>query len=584
GLSNIVAIIAGGYHSLALDSDGNVWAWGSGSDGEMGDGTTDSKHTPAQVPGVDSITAIAATEMSCYALRSNGTVYGWGSGGWGELAQGGDDWTDKLSPVVVVPDGVKAIAAGGTHALFIKTDGTLEACGSNWSGQLGDGTTETKNYLVSVVGLTDVVAAATGMTRSLALTGNGTLWEWGGANTIPVPVVLPGANTPPVIELESVDITVPENTSVTIDLSGSQTDAEDGPAGLIWLIWGVDESLFTASINPATDELTITPVTGATGSDVVTLTLTDSGGLTAVQDVTITITAAINNPPVILSVIPDITTSENIPAVFDLTAYESDTEDGPAADDNNLIWSISDVDETLFTASIDSGTDVLTITPVLDASGTNVVTLTLTDSGGATDSQDIIIGIIGNVGVSLMAGGNSHSYVVYEGVVWGWGWNGNGQVGDGTENNTRWSPVSTSFSGVESLASGGWAHSLSLKPDGTVWGWGDNHFCQLGIGVETVFELIPVQALVLEDIKTIEAGHNHSLALKSDDGTVWAWGYNGYGQIGIGSDIPSEQPIPVQVPGLAGIIDIAGGGSHNLAVKSDGTVWAWGRNWEDQLA
>ncbi|MCK5161595.1 MAG: hypothetical protein KAQ99_08495, partial [Candidatus Aureabacteria bacterium] len=141
---------------------------------------------------------------------------------------------------------------------------------------------------------------------------------------------------PPSITSVILDITTSENTTKILDLTDYEADTEDGPAAdgnnLTWSISGVYEALFMASIDLDTDVLTVTPVLDASGSDVVTLTLTDSGGLTAIQNITVTITAAtVNDPPVISSVIPDITTSENIPAILDLTEYESDTEDGPGA-------------------------------------------------------------------------------------------------------------------------------------------------------------------------------------------------------------------------------------------------------------
>ena len=71
----------------------------------------------------------------------------------------------------------------------------------------------------------------------------------------------------------------------------------------------------------------------------------------------------------------------------------------------------------------------------------------------------------------------------------------------------------------------------------------------------------------------IAGGGDHSLALKSD-GTVWAWGWNGYGQLGDGSTTNRLTPVPVS--GLTGVVAIAGGDYHSLALKSDGTVWAWG--------
>ncbi|HZD60439.1 MAG TPA: hypothetical protein VE439_08330, partial [Anaerolineae bacterium] len=83
------------------------------------------------------------------------------------------------------------------------------------------------------------------------------------------------------------------------------------------------------------------------------------------------------------------------------------------------------------------------------------------------------------------------------------------------------------------IAAGVGCHSLALKQDGTVWGWGDNSFGQLGDGTKTN-RSTPVQAKALTNVTAIAAGDAHSLARKSD-GTVWAWGGNGFGQLGDGT-------------------------------------------------
>ena len=83
-----------------------------------------------------------------------------------------------------------------------------------------------------------------------------------------------------------------------------------------------------------------------------------------------------------------------------------------------------------------------------------------------------------------------------------------------------------------------------------------------------------------DEITAIVEGWNHSLALKGD-GTVWAWGYNGYGQLGNRTNRDSNVPVPVS--NLMGITAIVGGCLHSLALKNDGTVWAWGWNGEGQL-
>lgn len=125
----------------------------------------------------------------------------------------------------------------------------------------------------------------------------------------------------------------------------------------------------------------------------------------------------------------------------------------------------------------------------------------------------------------------------------------------------------------------GYYHSLALKENGTVWAWGYNNYGQLGNG-GTTNRNTPGQVSTLSNVIAVAGGYCHSLALKSD-GTVWAWGYNIEGELGNGTNNPSYTPI--QVISLSNIIAIAAGGYHNLALKNDGTVWAWGYNGGGQL-
>jgi alpha-tubulin suppressor-like RCC1 family protein len=126
---------------------------------------------------------------------------------------------------------------------------------------------------------------------------------------------------------------------------------------------------------------------------------------------------------------------------------------------------------------------------------------------------------------------------------------------------------------------GGWQHSLFLKNDSTVWAVGYNNYGQLGDGT-TVDKNIPIQIAGATEIVAVAAGSYHSLFLKND-GTVWSVGSNDSGQLGDGTTI--NKSTPVQVVGLTGIIAIAGGISHSLFLKNDGTVWAVGSNLYGQL-
>lgn len=229
-------------------------------------------------------------------------------------------------------------------------------------------------------------------------------------------------------------------------------------------------------------------------------------------------------------------------------------------------------------------------------------------------------------GFVKISAGSQHSLVLdSEGNVWSWGINQFGQVGDGTANvkpyrvkvkglsdvktidagdtssvavkndGTVWvwglisSGITTEIgylpiqveglTKVENVSTGS-VHTLALKEDGTVWSWGKNEAGQLGIGT-TEHSLKPVQVDGLNNVIEVSAGGFHSLALK-DDGTVWSWGSNASGQLGIG-DTNYSWDVPVQVPGLTDIVSISAGHYFSTALKSDGTVWAWGENITGQL-
>ena len=203
--------------------------------------------------------------------------------------------------------------------------------------------------------------------------------------------------------------------------------------------------------------------------------------------------------------------------------------------------------------------------------------------------------------VTDIAAGGFHSLAVSNGNVWSWGYNGYGQLGNGditlADKNApvKMADVNGSPLLVTNVAAGR-AHSLALTPDGRVYGWGYNAYGQAGLdplSANGTVENAAVPTVVasalspLLGVQQIAAGGSTSYALKND-GTVWAWGYNGMGQLGTDWNVPANlfSSIAVQVQGFpagAIITKISAGLDHALALLSDGTVWAWGFDQFGQL-
>ena len=167
-----------------------------------------------------------------------------------------------------------------------------------------------------------------------------------------------------------------------------------------------------------------------------------------------------------------------------------------------------------------------------------------------------------------------------DGTMWSWGYNYRGQLGLGTSGAyaDRSSPVQIGALTTWSQVSAGIDHGIAIKTDGTMWSWGVNGFGQLGLGNSGDYtqRSSPVQIGALTTWSQVAAGTRLSLAIKTD-GTLWSWGTNnGIGCLGLNDTI--DRSSPVQVGALTTWSKIACGGTSALAIKTDGTMWGWGSN------
>ena len=173
------SIAAGEFHNLALKNNGTLWAWGNNSNGQLGDGTTNNALVPTQIGAATDWKAISAGAFYSVAIKTDGTLWAWGANANGQI---GDTTTsEKHTPIQTDPSSDWAfISAGQANTIAVKTNGTLWAWGKNSSGQLGDGTIVQKTAPIQIGSDTDWSTAAAGFFHTLAVKTNGTLWAWGG--------------------------------------------------------------------------------------------------------------------------------------------------------------------------------------------------------------------------------------------------------------------------------------------------------------------------------------------------------------------------------------------------------------------
>ena len=182
-----------------------------------------------------------------------------------------------------------------------------------------------------------------------------------------------------------------------------------------------------------------------------------------------------------------------------------------------------------------------------------------------------------------VACGSEHTAAIKtDGTLWTCGTNYGGQLGDGTTT-SRSSPGTTAGGGTNwKQVAGGMGHTAAIKTDGTLWTWGDNPYGQLGDGTTTFRASPGTTAGGGTNWKQVACGANHTAAIKTD-GTLWTWGYNNYfGHLGDGTTTNRSSP-GTTAGGGTNWKQVAGGFYYTAAIKTDGTLWTWGRDNYGQL-
>ena len=202
----------------------------------------------------------------------------------------------------------------------------------------------------------------------------------------------------------------------------------------------------------------------------------------------------------------------------------------------------------------------------------------LGDNQNATDRSSPVQTTSGGAIWKLAAGGVYHTACIKtDGTLWTWGSGTQGQLGDNTTTGKS-SPVQTLTSGYNwKLAAGGQYHTAAIKTDGTLWTWGNPTYGQLGDNQNSTTQSSPVQTVSGgTNWKQIACGATFTSAVKTD-GTLWTWGRNGNGQLGDNSIVQKSSPVQT-VAGGTNWKQTAAGRVHIVGIKTDGTLWLWGNN------
>ena len=589
-------------HITLKSSDGSAWNWGLGTSGQLGDNTILSKSSPVSVVGAHSFNAIAtgggAAIGSSFALKtSDGSLWTWGASASGQL--GDNTIQNRSSPVSVVgAHSFNIIAAGNALASALKTsDGSLWTWGANTNGWLGDNSIASRSSPISVVGAHSFnMIAQGGITTggfSMALkSSDGSVWTWGLSTSGQLGENVSGNRSSPVS-------VVGAHSFNTIAAGGTHSMALKSSDGSVWN-WGLGTSGQLGESASAVSRSSPVSVVGTHSFNAVSAGGTQSMALKSSDGSVWTWGLGTSGQLGDGGNFVSRSSPVSVVGAHSFVKIAMGILSGYALKTDGSIWAWG----TRADGRLGDNTDSFVASPVavvgshnfnIVAGGNGAPALKSADGSAWTwgaggngvlgdntaTNKSSPVSVVGAHSFNAISGGRGGGSILAlksaDGSAWTWGLGTSGELGDNTAT-SKSSPVSVVGTHSFNAIAAGSALKVALKSsDGSAWTWGAGTGGGLGDNQIAASRSSPVSVVGAHSFNVIAADQNHVKALKSADGSAWAWGTGTNGQSG--DNTASSRSSPVSVVGTHSFNAISAGGLYSMALKSsDGSVWAWGNN------